>query len=109
MYLDSEKRELLNYKESLNWVMYEYYFSFPREQREALLKQQHEKTADMLRNILNPFICNNDRLDLLINNICIELLGLTMLSMTGAIDEQTVDSRFERILSEIKLNTEKEK
>ena len=71
--------------------------------------QQHEKTADMLRNILNPFICNNDRLDLLINNICIELLGLTMLSMTGAIDEQTVDSRFERILSEIKLNTEKEK
>lgn len=106
MYLDSEKRELLNYKDSLNWVLYEYYFSFPREQREVLLKQQHEKTADMLRNILSPFICDNDRLDMLINSICIELLGLTMFSMTGAIDEKVIDSRFHKILSEIKMNTE---
>ena len=106
MYLESEKRELLNYKDSLNWVLYEYYFSFPRAEREALLKQQHEKMADMLRNILGSFICDHDRLDMLINSICIELLGLTMLSMTGVIDEQTIDSRFERILSEIKMNTE---
>ena len=108
MYLESEKHELLNYRDSLNWVMYEYYFSFPREQREALLKQQHEKTADMLRNILSPFICDNDRLDVLISSICIELLGLTMLSMTGNIDENVIDNRFENILSEIRINAEKE-
>ena len=108
MYLESEKHELMNYRDSLNWVMYEYYFSFPREQREALLKQQHEKTADMLRNILSSFICDNDRLDMLIKSICIELWGLTMFSMTGGIDEKIIDSRFENILSEIKMNTEQE-
>ena len=62
----------------------------------------------MLRNILGSFICDNDRLDMLINSICIELLGLTMFSMTGAIDEKIIDSRFEHILSEIRMNTEKE-
>lgn len=108
IYLDSEKHELMDYKNSLNWVLYEYYFSFPREQRETLLKQQHEKTADMLRNILSPFICDNDRLDILINSICIELLGLTMLSMTGGIEEKIIDSRFENMLSEIRKNTEQE-
>ena len=108
MYLESEKHELLNYRDSLNWVKYEYYFSFPREQREALLKQQHEKTTDMLRNILSPFICDNDRLDVLISSICIELLGLTMFSMTGNIDEKVIDNRFENILSEIRINAEKE-
>ncbi len=107
MYLEIEKHELLNYKDSLNWVMYEYYFSFPREQREALLKQQHERMADMLRNILSPFICDNDRIDMLINSICTELLGLTMFSMTGIIDEKIINSRFENILSEIKMNIEK--
>ena len=108
LYLESEKHELLNYRDSLNWVLYEYYFSFPRQEREALLKQQHEKTADILRIIFTPFINDSDRLDMLINSICIELLGLTMFSMTGGIDEKIIDSRFENILSEIKMNTEQE-
>ena len=55
-YFQSEKHELLDYKESLNWVLYEYYFSFPREQRETLLKQQHEKTAALLRDILGDLM-----------------------------------------------------
>jgi hypothetical protein len=61
----------------------------------------------MLRNILSPFIYDNDRLDILINSICTDLLGLTMFSMTGIIDEKIINSRFENILSEIKMNIEK--
>ena len=51
---------------SLNWVMYEYYFSFPREKREAILKEQHEKTTEMLRSVLSPFITDKESLDMLI-------------------------------------------
>ena len=105
-YFQSEKHELLDYKDSLNWVLYEYYFSFPREQRETLLKQQHEQTAALLREILGSFIVG-DELDMLINDICVTLLGLTMFSMTGMADEITIDSSFDRLKTEIEQKTHK--
>lgn len=107
-YFESEKHELMDYKDSLNWVLYEYYFSFPREQREALLKQQHEQTAALLRNILGSFI-GGDELDMLINDICVTLLGLTMFSMTGMADEITIDSSFDRLKTEIEQKISKGK
>lgn len=107
-YFQSEKHELLDYKGSLNWVLYEYYFSFPREQRETLLKQQHEQTAALLRDILGSFIVG-DELDMLINDICVTLLGLTMFSMTGMADEISIDSSFDRLKTEIEQKIHKGK
>ena len=107
-YFQSEKHELLDYKDSLNWVLYEYYFSFPREQRETLLKQQHEQTAALLRDILGSFIVGAE-LDMLINDICVTLLGLTMFSMTGMADEITIDSSFDRLKTEIEQKIHKGK
>lgn len=106
MYFESEKRELLDHEKSLNWVLYEYYFSFPREHRENMLKDKHKQTADMLRILLDPFIEDKGKLDMLINSICIELLGLTMFSMTGLMDEKFIDSSFDKLLLEIETAIE---
>ena len=100
MYFESEKRELLDYKSSLNWVMSEYYFSIPREQREILLREKHELTAGMFRTVLDSFV-KAEKLEELIQSICVELLGLTMFSMTGLLKESVIDSCFEKITAEI--------
>ena len=71
-----------------------------------MLKEKHEQTADMLRILLDPFIEDKEALDMLIKSICTELLGLTMFSMTGLIDEKFIDSRFEKLLSEIETAIE---
>ena len=99
-YFRNEKNELLDYKNSLEWIMTEYYFSFPREQREKMLREKHEHTAMMFRTVLERFISSSE-LELLTNSICVELLGLTMFSMTGMIDEKLIDTSFEKILAEI--------
>lgn len=100
IYFENEKRGLLDYKNSLEWVMTEYYFSFPREQREELLREKHKRTAEMFRAVLESFV-REEELELLIKSICVELLGLTMFSMTGMIDEKVIVCSFEKIVSEI--------
>ena len=106
IYFENEKHELLDHENSLNWVLYEYYFSFPKEKREKLLKEKHEQTADMIRILLDHFIEDKEKLDMLIKSICTELLGLTMFSMTGLMDEKFIDSRFDKLLSEIETAIE---
>lgn len=100
-YFRNEKKELLDYKNSLEWIMTEYYFSFPREQRENMLREKHEHTAMMFTTVLERFVSSSE-LELLTNSICVELLGLTMFSMTGMIDEKLIDTSFEKIIAEIK-------
>ena len=106
IYFENEKHELLDHENSLNWVLYEYYFSFPREKREKMLKEKHVQTAEMLRLLLNHFIEDKEKLDMLIKSICTELLGLTIFSMTGVTDEKFIDSCFDKLLSEIETAIE---
>lgn len=100
-YFGNEKKELLDYKNSLEWIVTEYYFSFPRERRENMLREKHEHTAMMFITVLERFVSSSE-LELLTNSICVELLGLTMFSMTGMIDEKLIDTSFEKIIAEIK-------
>ena len=107
-YFESEKSELLDYRNSLNWVMYEYIFSFPREQREAMLKEKHSSTAAMIKDILSPFIRSEEKADMLAKSICVEMLGLAMFSMTDLMDEKLIEMRFDSLIAEIEKEISEE-
>ena len=66
-----------------------------------MLKEKHENTAMVFRTVLERFV-NSSELEMQIKSICVELLGLTMFSMTGMIDEKLIDKCFEKIIAEIK-------
>jgi len=99
-YCNLEKQDLLHFNDSVNSIIYQYFFSFPTLIREAKMKAAYQTVIEKLEKKFSLFLLKED-IPAISNHTYIILHGLTILAMTGSITETIIDCEFERLLSEI--------
>ncbi|MGL6200348.1 MAG: TetR/AcrR family transcriptional regulator [Lachnospiraceae bacterium] len=100
-YFEGEKKEMLDFTNTLSAILYEYYFSHPYSSRQNILKTDYKETFNKMYGLLSPFISDEKERTNLCNHIFVTLHGLNFLAMSGEITEECIDYEFDSILSKI--------
>lgn len=99
-YFEHEKQDYLKFDETLNGILYEYYFSFPTEKRKEILYSVYQETYEKLSGILIKLI-DRKLLKNVCNHIYLTLQGLSFMAMSKALTEEMIDAEFQRLKDEI--------
>ena len=100
-YFAGEKREFLSDVESINGVLYEYYFSFPEAERKQRMQESHQSAVCTMSGILSTVYTDHERIRRLAEHIFLTLHGLNMVSMCGGIEESLIDYEFNQIKEQL--------
>ena len=101
-YLETEKKELLSEEISLNTLLYQYYFSFPEDKRQIMMKTSHDETISHMVQILKPVYKKKSVCIEISEHIYMVLNGLVVLSFTSSINKKIVDTEFDMLKSYLK-------
>lgn len=96
-YFALEKRDMLNFNNSLNCILFQYYFGFPAAERERKMNAAYRETLEKIGAILRRVYNNPDEIFLLANHIYTAVHGLNVLAMSGGITERIIDFEFDGI------------
>ena len=99
-YFELEKADLLNFNNSLNNIIYQYYFSFPGVLREEKMKDAYQETISGIETVFGGILLSKD-ISGIANHIFVVLHGLNLLAMTGAITEKIIDFEFDHIICQV--------
>lgn len=99
-YFELEKADLLNFNNSLNNIIYQYYFSFPGVLREEKMKDAYQETISGIETVFGGILLSKD-IPGIANHIFVVLHGLNLLAMTGAITEKIIDFEFDHIICQV--------
>lgn len=99
-YFELEKADLLNFNNSLNNIIYQYYFSFPGVLREEKMKEAYQETIRGIETVFGGILLSKD-IPGIANHIFVVLHGLNLLAMTGAITEKIIDFEFDHIICQV--------
>lgn len=99
-YFELEKADLLNFNNSLNNIIYQYYFSFPGVLREEKMKEAYQETIRGIETVFGGILLSKD-IPCIANHIFVVLHGLNLLAMTGAITEKIIDFEFDHIICQV--------
>lgn len=93
-YWDLEKADMLNFENTLNSILYQYYFSFPEKMRREKMKADYKATTSAMTAILQTIYKNPQTAAHLSDHIYVMLHGLNVLAMSGQLRAQTIDQEF---------------
>ncbi|MBR2175785.1 MAG: hypothetical protein IJ861_02420 [Clostridia bacterium] len=93
----------MKFDETLNGILYEYYFSFSTEKRKEILYSVYQETYEKLSGILIKLI-DRKLLENVCNHIYLTLQGLSFMAMSKALTEEMIDAEFQRLKDEIERN-----
>ncbi|MBQ6230383.1 MAG: TetR/AcrR family transcriptional regulator [Eubacterium sp.] len=96
-YLKTEKKELLSEEISLNTLLYQYYFSFPEDKRQIMMKASHDETISHMVQILIPIIKKKSVCIEISEHIYMVLNGLVVLSFSNSISKKIIDAEFDML------------
>lgn len=99
-YFMLEKQDLLNFNQSVNNIIYQYFFSFPSVVREAKMNTAYLAVQKKLTSLFSLFMRQED-VNRICNHIYIILHGLTILAMTGSITNEIIDDEFKKLIDEV--------
>lgn len=94
IYFAAEKKELLGEGESVNTLMYQYYFSHPEDERIMIMKEAHDTVVSCMTDILGKVFKNKKQCHVIAEHMCIVLHGLVDLSFSGSITGSIIDNEF---------------
>lgn len=106
-YFDLEKADLLNFKNSVNAIIYQYYFSFSYDVRAEKLRDGYKSTIYKIQGILKAYLEEKSLYEV-VNHIFVVIHGLNFLAMTGEITEKIIDSEFNNLIEKIKRSNKYE-
>jgi AcrR family transcriptional regulator len=89
-----EKYDMMNFENTLNCIIYPYFFSFPADVRKEKIKETYFNTINALNTILKKVYKNSGHVKLLSHRIYIMLHGLNILATTGQLDELIIENEF---------------
>lgn len=93
-YQKVEKYDMMNFENTLNCIIYPYFFSFPADVRKEKIKETYLNTINALNTILKKVYKNSGHVKLLSHRIYVMLHGLNILATTGQLDELTIENEF---------------
>ncbi len=94
LYHKLEKGDMMNFENTLNCIIYPYFFSFPADVRKEKMKEAYLNTINAINTILKKVYENTGHVKLLSHRIYIMLHGLNILATTGQIDELIIAHEF---------------
>ncbi|MFD3270933.1 TetR/AcrR family transcriptional regulator [Paenibacillus dendritiformis] len=106
-YFEAEKKDLLNFENTLNAILYEYYFSFSSEVRKEKWRNAFEKTYNNMVAIISPYISDSEDVSYICNHILVTLHGLNIMAMAGRITSEIIDREFRYIMEKVQQLTGK--
>lgn len=96
-YFALEKRDMLDFNNSLNCILFQYYFGFPAAEREKKMKAAYRETINKISGILRQVYKSSSEIFLLANHIYATVHGLNVLAMSGEITDEIIDFEFSEI------------
>lgn len=97
-YLRLEQKDLLDIDNSLNSILYQYYFSLKPKYRQKALKKSHANVLNNIETILSKVFLSREHIEVISNHLFVMLHGLTFLAMSGEIDGEKINNEFEHTL-----------
>ncbi|MCM1334547.1 MAG: TetR/AcrR family transcriptional regulator [Bacteroides sp.] len=96
-YFELEKRDMRDFNNSLNCILFQYYFSFAADEREKKMNAAYRETIDEIRLILRRVYKDPDEVFLLANHIYAAVHGLNVVAMSGEITDEIINFEFAEI------------
>lgn len=93
-YFLSEEKDLTNVNNTLNSIIYQYYFSLPQKSRIKSMNESYENTAKNVKTVLRKVFCSEDIVDKITNHIFITLHGLNFLALSDGLSKKTINYEF---------------
>ncbi|MCM1300055.1 MAG: TetR/AcrR family transcriptional regulator [Firmicutes bacterium] len=90
-YFELEKRDMLDFNNSLNCILFQYYFGFPAAERKRKMNAAYRETLEKIGAILRRIYKNPGEISLLANHIYTAVHGLNVLAMSGEITDEIID------------------
>ncbi|NMS89719.1 TetR/AcrR family transcriptional regulator [Clostridioides difficile] len=97
-YLKLEQKDLLDIDNSLNSILYQYYFSLNPKDRQKILKKSHTNVLNKIESLLSKVFLSREHIEVISNHLFVMLHGLTFLAMSGEINEEKINNEFEYTL-----------
>ena len=108
-FLQQQKNNLLNIKNTIRLAAYEFFLSNRSNDVESILKRQYANSMSVLSQVLNYGIDRNEitkitsgEVESVANQIIILLEGLNILALSKQISPQLIDGQFDLLIKNIK-------